>query len=191
MKKLFILCLLLLTCMWTHAQDGPDPASYREPVVSIGWADDAVSIGYITAPAVLGLMFISSLVSEWNAGYFGIPASAMILAAPPVIYAGGRSASVDREIFHSRARIGWTLYALSVVPTAMALYGFTTDWGATLPLTIASGVLGTASIVAMSTYAFGRAETVRQMINSSVRGSVNFGIVPISGGVMASLTYRF
>jgi len=190
MKKLFLV-YLLLSCLMITAQDEPDPASPQVPEISVGWADDAVSIGYITAPSVLCLMFISALVSEWNAGYFGIPASAMILAAPPVIYMGGRSATVDRGIFQSRARLGWTLYALSIIPTSVALYGFTTDWGATLPLTVASGVLGTASIVAMSTYAYGRSAAATQMINASARGTLNFGIVPLRGGAMASFTYRF
>ena len=120
-------------------------------IISTGWADAAVSIGYITAPSVLGLMFVSALVNEWNAGYLGIPASAMILAAPPIIFAGGRSVDILDVIARPRAKLGWTLYALSIIPTSLALYEFTTDWGATLPLIIASGVLGSASIIAMTT----------------------------------------
>ena len=190
MKRWFIL-VLLFSFRTIAAQDVTEQVTFPDPELSTGWADEAVSIGYITAPSVLGLMFISALVSEWNAGYFGIPASAMILAAPPVIYMGGRSATVDRGIFQTRARLGWTLYALSIIPTSVALYGFTTDWGATLPLTVASGVLGTASIVAMTTYAFGRSAVATQMINASVPGTLNFGILPLRGGAMASFTYRF
>ena len=73
------------------AQDSLATLSY-----SSGWADQAVTIGYITAPATISLMFISALVNEWNAGYAGIPASAMILLAPPLIYAGGRSVNIQR-----------------------------------------------------------------------------------------------
>ena len=155
-----------------------------------GWADEAVTVGYITAPASLGLMFISALVSEWNAGYVGIPASAMILLAPPLIYAGGRSVDISKDLSHPRAKLGWTLYALSIIPTSLALYGFTTDWGATLPLTLASGILGTASIVAMTSYAFSRVNTARK-INVESGTSLRFGISPLSGGAMASLVLNF
>ena len=172
------------------AQWDPEADTLPQTVITTGWADEAVAIGYITAPSVLGLMFISALVSEYNAGYVGIPASAIILTASPIIYMGGRSVSVLNEIYQSRAKLGWTLYVLSVVPTGLALYGFTTDWGATLPLTIASAVLGTASIVAMSTYASGRSETARRMIDAS-KTSLNFGILPVKGGAIASLSFRF
>ena len=191
MKRYLILInFLLITLLPITAQVIEDPAPNQQPVISLGWADEAVSIGYITAPSVLGLMFISTLVGEWNQGYFGIPASAMILTAAPLIYLGGRSVSILKEIHKPRAQLGWTLYALAIVPTGFALYGFTTDWGSTLPLTIASGILGTASIIAMTTYAFGRAETAREMIKETAT-SLNFGIVPIRGGAMASFTYRF
>jgi hypothetical protein len=135
-------------------------------------------------------MFVSSLVNEWNAGIAGVPASAMILIAPPLIYAGGRSADIGKEISHSRARLGWTLYALSIIPTSLALYGFTTDWGATLPLTLASGILGTASIVAMTSYAFSRADTARKMSHEA-GSSFQFGIAPLSGGALATLVWNF
>jgi hypothetical protein len=158
--------------------------------ISTGWADEAVSIGYVTAPSVIVLMFVSALINEWNAGYVGIPASAMILAAPPLIYAGGRSVDISKEISHPRARLGWVLYALSIVPTSMALYGFTTDWGATLPLTIASGILGSASIIAMTSYAFSRAKTARE-INQNNSTSLSLGISPLAGGAMASVVWRF
>jgi len=158
--------------------------------ISTGWADEAVSIGYVTAPSVVTLMFVSALINEWNAGYAGIPASAMILMAPPLIYAGGRSVEISKELAHPRAKLGWTLYALSIIPTSMALYGFTTDWGATLPLTIASGLLGTASIVAMTSYAYSRAETARKM-EASRSTSLNIGISPLAGGAIASLVLRF
>lgn len=158
--------------------------------ISTGWADDAVSIGYVTAPSVIGLMFVSALINEWNAGYVGIPASAMILAAPPLIYAGGRSVQISREISHPRAKLGWTLYALSIVPTSLALYGFTTDWGATLPLTIASGILGSASIIAMTSYAFSRATTAREM-DQNRNSAFSLGISPLTGGAMATVVWRF
>jgi hypothetical protein len=57
-------------------------------------------------------------------------------------------------------------------------------------LTIASGILGTASIVAMTAYAFSRAEFARQ-ITSDSETSLNFGITPITGGAMATLCLRF
>jgi hypothetical protein len=155
-----------------------------------GWADEAVAIGYITAPTTICLMFVSALVNEWNAGIVGIPASAMILMAPPLIYAGGRSVNISREIADPRAKLGWTLYALSILPTSLALYGFTTDWGATLPLTIASGILGTASIVAMTTYAYSRAASAREM-NREQGSSISMGISPLNGGALATLVYRF
>ena len=158
--------------------------------ISTGWADEAVTIGYVTAPSVITLMFVSALVNEWNAGYAGIPASAMIFLAPPLIYAGGRSVEISKEISHPRAKLGWTLYALSIIPTSMALYGFTTDWGATLPLTIASGILGTASIVAMTSYAFSRAESARKMEQSKA-ASLHLGVSPLSGGALATLVLRF
>jgi hypothetical protein len=135
-------------------------------------------------------MFVSALVNEWNAGYAGIPASAMILLAPPLIYAGGRSVGIGKDISHPRAKLGWTLYALSILPTSLALYGFTTDWGATLPLTLASGILGTASIVAMTSYAFSRADTARKMdVDSGT--SFQFGISPLSGGALATIVLNF
>jgi hypothetical protein len=138
----------------------------------------------------LGLMFVSALVNEWNAGYAGIPASAMILAAPPIIFAGGRSVNISREISNPRAKLGWTLYAISIIPTSLALYGFTTDWGATLPLTIASGILGSGSIIAMTTYAFSRAEKARDMVDATST-SWNIGVSPLIGGALATVTYRF
>ena len=158
--------------------------------ISTGWADEAVTIGYVTAPSVITLMFVSALINEWNAGYAGIPASAMIFLAPPLIYAGGRSVEISKEFSNPRAKLGWTLYALSIIPTSMALYGFTTDWGATLPLTIASGILGTASIVAMTSYAFSRAETAREM-ETSRSSSLHLGVSPLAGGAMATLVLRF
>ena len=114
----------------------------------------------------------------------------MILTAPPVIYAGGRSAAIPRDISHPRAKLGWTLYAISIIPTSMALYGFTTDWGATLPLTIASGLLGTGSIIAMTSYAFSRAETARQM-DAERSARLQLGLAPLAGGALATLVVRF
>jgi hypothetical protein len=160
-------------------------------IISTGWADEAVAVGYVTAPTVLGLMFVSGLVNEWNAGYFGIPASALILAIPPAIYLGGRSVNILKEISHPRAKLGWTLYALSIIPTSIALYSYTTDWGATVPLIITSGIFGSASIIAMTAYAGSRAETARQMQNSPNETSWNFGIAPLKGGALASVTFRF
>ncbi len=158
--------------------------------ISYGWAGEAVTVGYITAPATISLMFVSALVNEWNAGIAGIPASAMILLAPPLIYAGGRSVGISREIANPRAKLGWTLYALSIIPTSLALYDFTTDWGAPLPLTIASGILGTASIVAMTSYAFSRLETARQM-NAENGMVLRFGISPLPGGALATMVLNF
>lgn len=194
----FIISFLLFLACTCASLDAQDPAdmeptpedSLAKMIISTGWADEAVTIGYITAPATISLMFISALVNEWNAGYVGIPASAMILLAPPLIYAGGRSVDIGKEISHPRAKLGWTLYALSIIPTSLALYGFTTDWGATLPLTLASGILGTASIVAMTSYAFSRADTARKM-NVDSGTSLSFGISPLSGGALATLVLNF
>lgn len=192
MSRLIIslLCVLGCSCISLAAQDTEARDSVIVTNISTGWADEAVIMGYITAPASLGLMFVSALVSEWNAGYLGIPASAMILLAPPLIYAGGRSVDISKDLSHPRAKLGWTLYALSIIPTSLALYGFTTDWGATLPLTLASGILGTASIVAMTSYAFSRADTARKM-NVESGTSLRFGISPLSGGAMATLVVNF
>jgi len=192
---ILILTLLCITFIPLHGQklelhDSILPDTISMKSISTGWADEAVSIGYVTAPSVITLMFISALVNEWNAGYFGIPASAMILIAPPLIYAGGRSVEISKELSHPRAKLGWTLYALSIIPTSMALYGFTTDWGATIPLTIASGILGSASIVAMTSYAFSRAKTAREM-EASRSASLHLGISPLAGGAIATLVYRF
>lgn len=191
----FIFAFLLLESMSLYAQqDGQkntvlNDSTYPGPV-STAWADEAVSIGYVSAPAVITLMFVSALINEWNAGYAGIPASILILTAPPIIYAGGRSVKISREILHPRAKLGWTLYALSLVPTSLALYGFTTDWGATLPLTIASGILGAGSIVAMTSYAYSRADTARKMEqNRSV--SLQLGLSPVPGGALATVVLRF
>ena len=194
-SKLIFLVLAICFCDILWAQDPNQLGSALQDSLysytySSGWADAAVSIGYVTAPATLSLMFVSSLVNEWNAGIAGVPASAMILIAPPLIYAGGRSADIGKEISHSRARLGWTLYALSIIPTSLALYGFTTDWGATLPLTLASGILGTASIVAMTSYAFSRADTARKMSHEA-GSSFQFGIAPLSGGALATLVWNF
>ncbi len=171
-------------------QDTVPRDSVQISTPTTGWAGEAVTIGYITAPSVVGLMFISALVNEWNAGIAGIPASVMILAAPPLIYAGGRSVDISHQLSNPRAMLGWTLYALSVIPTSLALYGFTTDWGATLPLTIASGILGSASIVAMTSYAFSRAESARERMQGSSQ-SLRLGLAPLQGGALATLTYRF
>ena len=167
-----------------------EPDSVPQMIVSTGWADEAVTIGYITAPSILGLMFISGLVNEWNAGYFGIPASVMILTTPPLIFLGGRSVDILQELSHPRAKLGWALYALSIIPTSLALYSYTTEWGATVPLIISSGILGSASIVAMTSYAFSRADTARKMQNASYT-SWNIGIAPLKGGVLATVTLRF
>ncbi|NOR33142.1 MAG: hypothetical protein GQ579_00530, partial [Bacteroidales bacterium] len=89
MREKFILTLTLLSILFVPLQ-----AQQQEqydyllhdtiPIntISTGWADEAVTIGYVTAPSVITLMFISALVNEWNAGYAGIPASVMIFLAP-------------------------------------------------------------------------------------------------------------
>ncbi len=158
--------------------------------LSTGWADEAVSIGYVTAPSVLVLTLIAGLVPEYNAGYFGIPATILILAAPPVIFMGGRSVDIPKELLHPRAKLAWTLYALSIIPTSLAMYSYTTDWGASVPLMIASGVLGSASIIAMTTYAFARAKTAGEM-EAGPPSAWNFGLAPLSGGAIAMVSYRF
>jgi hypothetical protein len=135
-------------------------------------------------------MFISALVNDWNAGYAGIPATAMILAAPPLIYLGGRSAGLDPGIGSGRARLGWTLYALSMLPTGFALYSYAADYGTNVPLIITSGILGSAAIFAMTSYAFNRAETVRNLNQGQVTG-LNMGIAPLKGGAMVIFSYRF
>ncbi len=195
-RKLILLLILgFIGLSKTGAQSplGEPPAS-RDTIVldypATGWAREATTLGYIAAPSVIGLMFVSALVNEWNAGYAGIPASAMILAVPPLIYAGGRSVNIPKSIFHSRAKLGWTLYALSVIPTSLALHEFTTDEGATLPLTIASGILGSASIVAMTFYAFSRAD-YEQDLKMQGSSSLQLGISPMAGGALATLVYRF
>ncbi len=197
MREKFIPVAALLFIMFSHLQaqqlvqhDSTIVDTISMVSISTGWADEAVTIGYITAPSVIGLMFVSALVNEWNAGYAGIPASIMILAAPPLIFAGGRSVDICNELSHPRAKLGWTLYAISIIPTSFALYGFTTDWGATLPLTITSGILGTASIIAMTSYAFSRAETAREM-EKNRSTSLRLGISPLAGGAMATVVLKF
>ena len=194
-KILLLLLALSGTMGLIQGQESETADSMRLDIalngsLTTGWADEAVTIGYVTTPSVVTLMFVSALINEWNAGYVGIPASLMILAAPPLIYAGGRSVGIPKNIYHPRAKLGWTLYALSIIPTAMALYGFTTDWGATLPLTIASGLLGAGSIVAMTSYAFSRAETARQ-VEAEKATSLQFGLAPMNGGALACLVIRF
>ncbi len=192
MKTRFISVVLSLvfTLNLLEAQVIQEPDTIQPMVITTGWADEAVTIGYVAAPSAVTLMFVASLVPEWNAGYVAIPAGILILAAPPVIYAGGRSVNILKDISHPKAKLGWTLYALSVVPTALAMYSFSSDWGSTVPLTIASAVFGTASIVAMTSYAFSRAKTAREMEEDSYN-SLGFGIAPLNGGALATITYRF
>lgn len=186
----FIIFGVLIICQPTNAQVLSRPDSVQPMTLSTGWADEAVTIGYVTAPSAVALMFVASLVNEWNSAYIGIPAGLMILAAPPLIYAGGRSVDILHEISHPRAKLGWTLYALSVIPTTFAMYGFASDWGSTIPLTIASAVFGSASIVAMTSFASSRAKTAREMAKES-QASLGLGIIPLKGGAMATLSYRF
>lgn len=190
LRSLVQMIILMLVVTQLHGQvlSGGDSLSHNIPAT--GWSDEAVTVGYVTAPSVLGLMFISALVNEWNAGYAGIPASAMILLAPPVIYAGGRSAHLPKDFSSSRARLGWTLYAISIIPTTLALYSFTTDWGATKPLTLASGVLGSASIIAMTSYAFSRS---REALNTGPpdESAWNFDLMPLPGGALGRITLTF
>lgn len=192
MKIRIIGALLSLGFTWNFlaAQLIQEQDSIQPMVITTGWADEAVTVGYVTAPSAVALMFVASLLPEWNAVYAAIPAGIMLLAAPPAIYAGGSSVNILKEISHPRAKLGWTLYALSVVPTALAMYSFSSDWGSTVPLTIASAVFGSASIVAMTSYAFSRASTAREMESNS-DPSLGFGIVPLNGGAMATISYRF
>jgi len=164
--------------------------SQNQYSLSSGWADEAAGIGYASAPSVLVLTLVSGVVNEWNAGYFGIPASALILATPPLIFMGGRSVDIPNESYHSRAKLAWTLYALSIIPTSLALYSYTTDWGASVPLMITSGILGSASIVAMTTYAFARANEAREMKREKSY-AWNFGLAPLPGGALGMLSYTF
>ena len=193
-KIILTVILLFFTIGFLQAQEAQNDSSMVNTIllrsISTGWADEAVTIGYFTAPATISLMFVSALVNEWNAGIAGIPASAMILLAPPLIYAGGRSVDIHNGISHPRAKLGWTLYAISILPTSLALYGFTTDWGATLPLIITSGILGTASIIAMTSYAFSRAETAREM-NKNSTTSLQLSLSPMAGGAMATVILKF
>jgi hypothetical protein len=71
------------------------------------------------------------------------------------------------------------------------MYSYSSDWGSTIPLTIASAVFGTASIIAMTSYAFSRAKTARQMEEDSYGSSFGFGISPLNGGALATITYQF
>ena len=195
MNQNWILRTLLLSAIFCvslnlKGQDMPVQDTTIQYSLSTGWADEAVGIGYVTAPSVLLLTLISGLVSEYNAGYFGIPATVLILAAPPVIFMGGRSVDISKELLHPRAKLAWTLYALSIIPTSLAMYSYTSDWGANVPLMIASGVLGSASIIAMTTYAFSRAKTAREMQEDG-QSALGFGIAPLSGGALATISYRF
>jgi hypothetical protein len=190
-RGVILLLLYAMTCQCLiRAQNLQESDTVQQVVISKGWSDEAISIGYITAPSVLGLMFISAVLSEWNAGYAGIPAAAMIFAAPPLIFGGGRSVAIPEEVSRPRAKLGWTLYALSIIPTTMALYGFATGEGATIPLTVASGILGSGSIIAMTTYAYARGGTALKMEEQS-RISMNLGILPVRGGAVAVLSFRF
>ena len=192
MKTRFIGVVLSLVFTWNFlgAQVIQKQDSIMPMEITTGWADEAVTVGYVTAPSAIALMFVASLLPEWNASYAAIPAGVMLLAASPVIFAGGRSVNILKDISHPRAKLGWILYALSVVPTAMSMYSYSSDWGSTVPLTIASGVLGTASIVSMTSYAFSRAKTAREMQEDS-QSSLGFGIAPLNGGALATITYRF
>ena len=192
MKIRFIGVVLSLVFTWNFlgAQVIQEQDSIMPMEISTGWADEAVTVGYVTAPTALTMMFVASLLPEWNAGYVAIPAGIMLLAAPPVIYAGGRSVNILKEFSNPRAKLGWILYALSVVPTSMSMYSYSSDWGNTVPLNIASAVLGTASIIAMTSYAFSRAKTAREMQEDG-QSALGFGIAPLSGGALATITYRF
>lgn len=185
-----LILIAVSLCLNVNGQSISMPDTSTQYSLSTGWADEAVGIGYVTAPSVLVLTLISGVVAEYNAGYFGIPATALMLAAPPVIYMGGRSVDISREMLNPRAKLAWTLYALSIIPTSLAMYSYTTDWGASVPLMIASGVLGSASIVAMSTYAYARAQSAKSMA-AATQSAWNFGLAPLNGGALALVTYRF
>jgi hypothetical protein len=114
----------------------------------------------------------------------------MILAVPPLIYLGGRSVDLPVNEYRQRAKLGWVLYALSVVPTSLALYSYTTDWGATVPLMITSGILGSAGIIAMSSYAFSRSCSARNPAGKGA-SSWNLNVFPLQGGALAMLHLRF
>lgn len=188
--KLRIALLLLLMNAGLQAQLVPAPDTVFPPEVSTGWSDEAVTIGYLTAPTAVVLMFVSGLVSDWNAGYFGIPATALILTAPPLIFLGGRSVDISRSLYRPRAKLGWVLYGLSFLPAGFSLYSYAMGEGINIPLIVASGALGSAAIVTMTTYAFSRGEYARSLQKDQGL-SWNFGLAPVKGGAMACVTLRF
>ena len=188
--KIRSVLLLLLVTAGLQAQLVPSGDTVLSASLSTGWSDEAVTIGYLTAPAAAVLMFVSGLVSDWNAGYFGIPATALILAAPPLIYLGGRSVDISRSLYQPRAKLGWVLYGLSFLPAGFSLYSYVAGEGINVPLILASGALGSAAIVTMTTYAFSRGEYARSLQNEK-SVSWNLGVAPIQGGAMACITMRF
>lgn len=185
---LFALFVFLALGSGLWAQDSIDgPEVPLMP--STGWSEEAITLGYVAAPSAAALMFVSTLITDWNAGYAGIPATSLYILAPPLIWMGGRSVEIPLSQGSARARLGWTLYALAMVPTSLAFYEFTTDWGANLPLTISSTLLGTASILAMTSYA-----TLRKNLATDpdpAEASLNLGLSPLPGGGLISLSYRF
>jgi len=189
-RTAFIPVILLTVLLSTQAQD-PAPSDSLDTVqITTGWSDNAVTLGIVTAPTAAVLLFVSGIVSDWNAGYFGIPATAMVLAAPPLIYLGGRSAGIPLSVSQPRARLGWVIYGLSMVPAGISMYMYSLGKGINIPLVLATGALGTAAIVTMTTYAFSRSEAARSMRQQDGL-SWNFGVAPVRGGAMACVSLRF
>jgi len=185
-----IAIILFVMTVGLQAQLDPNADTALTVTVNTGWSDEAVTIGYLTAPATVVLLFMSGLVSDWNAGYFGIPATALIFAAPPLIFMGGRSVDISRSLHQPRAKLGWVLYGLSILPTGFSIYSYARGEGINIPLILAGGALGTAAIVTMTTYAYSRGEHVRSMQQDQGM-SWNFGLAPVRGGAMACVTLRF
>jgi hypothetical protein len=188
--KIRIVFLFFLITAELHAQFVTYTDTALSVPVNTGWSDEAVTIGYLTAPTAVILMFVSGLVSDWNAGYVGIPATALILAAPPLIYLGGRSVEISRSLCQPRAKLGWVLYGLSILPAGFSMYSYARGEGINIPLILASGALGSAAIVTMTTYAYARGEYARS-VQQEGGVSWNFGLIPVRGGAVACVSFRF
>ena len=75
---------LLLVILWSlsmnlSGQELPQKDTTIEYSLSTGWADEAVGIGYVTAPSVFVLTFISGVVSEWNSGLAPLSGGALAM----------------------------------------------------------------------------------------------------------------
>lgn len=59
-----------------------------------------------------------------------------------------------------------------------------------LPIMVLLVILGTASIIAMTSYDFSRAETARDLEKNNA-ASLQLGLSPLAGGAMATLVLKF